>query len=77
MKIKSNLSKEEREILKGLKDDVSIIICPADKGKAVVVEDRDGYMEKTKVTISQQREKKKMEMMEFKDRRHFPTCIYL
>ena len=35
---------EEREILKGLKDDMSIIICPADKGKAVVVEDRDAYM---------------------------------
>ena len=46
MRIKNNLSVEEREILKGLKDDMSIIICPADKGKAVVVEDRDGYMEK-------------------------------
>ena len=39
MTIKNNLSPEEREILKGLKDDVSIIICSADKGKAVVVED--------------------------------------
>ena len=45
MRIKNNLSVEEREILKGLKDDMSIIICPADKGKAVVVEDRDVYME--------------------------------
>ena len=46
MRIKNNLSVEEREILKGLKDDMSIIICPADKGKAVVVEDRNAYMEK-------------------------------
>ena len=35
---------EIREILNGLKDDMSIIICPADKGKAVVVEDRDTYI---------------------------------
>ena len=53
MKIKSNLSKEEREILKGLKDDVWIIICPADKGKAVVVEDRDAYKEKMQQQIDE------------------------
>ena len=53
MKIKSNLSKDEREILKGLKDDVSIIICPADKGIAVVVEYRDAYMEKMQQQIDE------------------------
>ena len=44
MTIKSNLSFEERQILKGLKEDTSIIICSADKGKAVVVEDTDAYI---------------------------------
>jgi len=45
MKIKSNLSKEEREILKGI-GDKTIIICPADKGKAIVIEDRETYIQK-------------------------------
>ena len=40
MKLKSNLSPEQRQILKELKEDDSIIIFPAEKGKAVVVEDR-------------------------------------
>ena len=44
MKIKSNLSKEEREILKGIGDDETIIICSADKGKAIVIEDRETYI---------------------------------
>ena len=35
------------KILQELKEDESIIICPADKGKAVVVEDREMYMAKT------------------------------
>ena len=30
-----------------LKNDDTIIICPADKGKAVVVEDKESYMSKT------------------------------
>ena len=42
MTIKSNLSVEEREILLELKNDESIIICSADKGKAVVVVQRYG-----------------------------------
>ena len=33
--------------MRELKDDDSIIICPADKGKAVVIEDRETYMAKT------------------------------
>jgi len=36
-----------------LKDDMSIIICPADKGKAVVVEDRDTYMEKMQKQVDE------------------------
>jgi hypothetical protein len=46
MTIKENLTKEERHILRSLKEDESIIICPADKGKAVVVEDRSTYLNK-------------------------------
>ena len=38
MTIKSNMSKRQREIIRELKEDDLIIICPADKGKAVVVE---------------------------------------
>jgi len=41
MTIKNNLSAEEREILRELRNDVSIMICSADKGKAVVVEDTE------------------------------------
>ena len=44
--LKSNLTPTQRKILKELKEDDSIIICPADKGKAVVVEDRETYLAK-------------------------------
>ena len=53
MTIKSNLSFEERQILKGLKEDTSIIICSADKGKAVVVEDTDAYIYKMQQQINE------------------------
>ena len=53
MRIKNNLSVEEREILKGLRDHMSIIICPADKGKNIVVEDRDAYMEKMQKQVDE------------------------
>ena len=46
MKIKSNLSKEEREILKQIGDDETVIICPADKGKAIVIKDKETYIQK-------------------------------
>ena len=44
MTLKSNLTQAQRKILQELKEDESIIICPADKGKAVVIEDRDTYL---------------------------------
>ena len=47
MVIKKNLTAAQIKVLRELKEDDSIIICPADKGKAVVVEDRDTYMAKT------------------------------
>ena len=53
MTVKSNLSKRQGEIIRELKEDESIIICPADKGKAVVVEDREVYLMKTQDQISE------------------------
>jgi len=45
--IKSNLTTSQRKVLRELMDDDSIIICPADKGKAVVLEDKETYLMKT------------------------------
>jgi hypothetical protein len=44
MKIKENLSSDEKKILKEIISDSSIIICPADKGRAIVIEDRETYL---------------------------------
>ena len=46
MKIKDNLSAEDKKIIKEIISDPSIIICPADKAKAIVIEDRDVYLSK-------------------------------
>ena len=46
MKIKNNLSAEDHKLLKDITSDTSIVICPADKGKAIVIEDRDNYLSK-------------------------------
>ena len=43
---KPNISKTERQALKSLQDDDSIIILPADKGNATVVMDRLEYSNK-------------------------------
>ena len=53
MTIKNNLTPAQRKIINELKEDDSIIICPADKGKAVVVEDRETYLMKTQDQISE------------------------
>ena len=39
MKIKSNLSAEDQKLLKDITSDTSFVICPADKGNAIVIED--------------------------------------
>jgi hypothetical protein len=44
MKIKSNLNAEEHKLIKEITEDQTIIICPADKGKAIVIEDRKTYL---------------------------------
>ena len=46
MKLKENLSAAERKILKDIISDPTIVICPADKGRAIVIEDRDSYLSK-------------------------------
>ena len=46
-KNKSNMTREEKEVVRNLKLDDSIMIVPADKGNAVVVINSDDY--KTKV----------------------------
>ena len=50
MKIKDNLP-EDKKIIKEIISDVSIVICPADKGKAIVIEDRDTYLSKMQEQI--------------------------
>ena len=43
---KSNLTKEELKAINNLRRDQSIIITPADKGKALVIMDKDEYVQK-------------------------------
>ena len=43
---KDNLSKDERKTLKELQSDTSIVILPADKGRSVVILNREDYLEK-------------------------------
>ena len=53
MVIRNNLSAHQRKILQELKEDEPIIICPADKGKVVAVEDRETYIAKTNDQIQE------------------------
>jgi len=46
LRLRSNLTPAQRKVLNELKADDSIIICPADKGKVVVIEDRETYLSK-------------------------------
>ena len=48
----TNITQEERKALKELKKDESIIILPADKGKATVILDRKEYDEKISAMLS-------------------------
>ena len=43
MNIKNNLSAELQKLLKDITSNTSIVICPSDKGKAIVIEDRESY----------------------------------
>ena len=53
MKIKENLSSDEKKILKEIISDSSIIICPADKGRAIVIEDREAYFLKMRQQLDE------------------------
>ncbi|CAM9419590.1 unnamed protein product, partial [Heterosigma akashiwo] len=46
LQIRSTLTPGEKEVLRGLRDDNDILIVPADKGRAVVVMDRETYLQK-------------------------------
>jgi hypothetical protein len=46
MKIHKNLSPKQYKFLIELKKDDTIIVCPADKGRAIVIEDKVVYMNK-------------------------------
>ena len=46
LQIRSTLTPGEKEVLRWLKDDNDILIVPADKGRAVVVMDRETYLQK-------------------------------
>ena len=63
-----NISKEERQALKELKREKSIMILPADKGRATVVMDKEEYEEKVKQMLSDKRTYEKLS----KD----PTPVY-
>ena len=53
MKIRNNLSADDEKVLKEIISDPSIVICPADKGKAIVTEDRDTYPKKMQEQIDE------------------------
>ena len=46
-----NLGKEQREALRKLKEDDSIVILPADKGNAIVVMNKEDYDKKMKAIL--------------------------
>ena len=50
---KPNLTHEEREAIKELKKDNTIVILPADKGNATVVMDREEYNNKMRDLLKQ------------------------
>ena len=49
---KSNISKGEKMALRSLKQEDSIMILPADKGRATVVMDKTEYEEKVSTTLN-------------------------
>ena len=58
---KSNLSADEWKALKSLKDDKNIMILPADKGKCLVVMDREEYINKMEEKLKDETTYKRIE----------------
>ena len=50
----SNLSREERQAMQSLRDDSSIVIKEADKGSAVVVWDREDYLQEASKQLGEE-----------------------
>ena len=48
---KPNITKDKQEALKNLKQDDTITVLPADKGRACVVQDTNTYHDKMKTLI--------------------------
>ena len=68
---KFNLSKAEYLTMRSLQNDRSIIIKPADKGSAVVVWDRQGYLKETEQQLSDSsvyKEVTKKDLVDFVDK---------
>ena len=57
-KPKSSLGKEQREALKKLREDDSIVILPADKGNATVVMNKNDYARKMEEILNDYEEVK-------------------
>ena len=48
MKVRSNLTEDEKKGLESLRKNTSIVIFPADKGGALVIQNRSSYIETAK-----------------------------
>jgi hypothetical protein len=57
---KPNLTKDEKKALKDLKKEESIMILPADKGKATVIVDKVDYEEKVKNMLNDEKTYEKL-----------------
>ena len=53
MKIRNNLSADDEKVLKEIINDPSIVICPADKGRGIVIEDSNTYLKKMQEQIDE------------------------
>ena len=58
---KSNLNKDQRQALKDLGKEKSILVLPADKGRCTVVMDTDAYETKVKTMLEDERTYEKLE----------------
>ena len=58
---KSNLNKDQRQALKDLTKEKSILVLPADKGRCTIVMDTDDYETKVKTMLDDERTYEKLE----------------
>lgn len=65
--IKDNLSKAERQALKELKTDTSIVIKKADKGSAIVIMDRADYIKEASRQLNDERHYKEIDTPQYPD----------